>query len=71
MKAYFGFVAGPSTSVNKACIFDPGATNHIIGTQDTNSSLHIGTFTVGGGRKLHITGIGNVTINGSHDFITL
>jgi hypothetical protein len=68
---YFGFIAGPSTSDNKAWIFDFGATNHMTGTVVTNSSLYSETVTVGGGRKLKITGIGNITIDGSHGPITL
>jgi hypothetical protein len=43
----------------------------MTGTQVTNSSPHSKTVTVDGGRKLQITGIGNVTINESHGLITL
>ncbi|KAH0605696.1 uncharacterized protein H6S33_004153 [Morchella sextelata] len=71
MEDYFGFIAGPSISDNKAWIFDPGATNHMTGTQVTNPSPYSGTVTVGDGRKLQITGIRNITINGSHGPITL
>lgn len=36
-----------------------------------DSTPNTGTITVRGGHKLQITGIGNVTINGSHGLITL
>jgi hypothetical protein len=71
MEHYYKFIARTSTSDNKAWIFDLGTTNYMTGTQVTNPSSYSGTVTVGGGRKLQITRIGNVTINGSHSLITL
>jgi hypothetical protein len=68
---YFGFIAGHSRSDNKACIIEPGATNYMTETQVTNPSPYSGTVTVGGWRKLQITGIGNVTFNGPYSPITL
>jgi hypothetical protein len=71
MEDDFGFVAGHSKSDNKAWIFDPGTTNYMTGMQITNPSNHNGTVIVGGRQKLQITGIGNVTINGSYGPFTV
>ncbi|KAH0603957.1 uncharacterized protein H6S33_006988 [Morchella sextelata] len=71
VEEYFGFLAGPSRSDNKACIFEPGATNYMTETQVTNASSYSGTVTFGGWRKLQITGIGNITINRLYSPITL
>ncbi|KAH0603263.1 uncharacterized protein H6S33_008267 [Morchella sextelata] len=71
MEDYFGFVGELSTSDNKVWIFDPVTTNHMTGTQVTTPSPYSGTVSVSSHRKLKITGIGNVTNNGSHGPITL